>query len=1032
MKKFFTQSLCVILLLLCATAFSQRAVTGTVTDAKTGEKLQGVVVGVKGTATGTSTDARGVYSITVPANATTLVFSLVGMRTQEIVLGAENVVNLTLAEDVVGINEVVVTAVGQEKSVRSLGYSTQSVSATDIKRSGEQNVVQAISGKVAGVIVTGSGGTPGASSKIILRGNSTFTGENEPLIIIDGVPVDNTTTQSTAGDYPFNSNLQGVNNSNRGIDINPDDIESINVLKGPAAAALYGVRAGAGAIIITTKKGKAGGKGYMASYSTSVGMNMVNKLPDLQLKYGQGSGGGSFTGGVAKDEGTFSSGTPNSWGKIVADPVDNPKNFFKTGYDYDNNLSIGSGTENSSVRLSIANLTQTGIVPNSSFHRTSARMNAETRITSQFKIGGMANFIQSGGVRVQNGSNLSGVMLSLLRAPSSYNLKEDGQGHTYKNADGTQRKFYAPYDNTYWTVYENPFEDDVNRVVGNFYATYTPYSWLDITYRAGIDNYSDVRKQVFAVGSNAPANAPGGEIDENTLTHKGFYGDLIVKASKRLTKDLNATFLVGNNMVDNSDKDQYQRGRDLSIPNFYNLSNATNLYTNESKGRIKSAAFFGSADFNYKEYLYITLTGREEWSSTLAKPFFFPSASGAFIFTDVMPKSTMFTYGKIRLSYARAGITPPAYVRSTYYESPFFTDGFTNGNNFPYLGQNGFGQSVALGNKDLKPETNTGIEVGADLKFFKDRLGLDITLFNQKSTNILVNRPLAPSSGFQSVRVNSGEMVNKGVEIVLKSSPIQMKDFSWDLSANFATFKNTVTKLAEGVTEISIEEAFSSNGSYAIVGQPYGVLYGTKWKRDGSGNLIIGSNGLPLVDATTGRIGNPYPKWTAGIRNTFNYKGLTLSFLFDIRKGGDIWNGTWARLNRIGKAAPTEERDHSYIIEGVKADGSPNDKAISANAYYSTFKGDGGAYASENAVQDGSWYRLRDIGLSYRFKLRSNITTISSIDLGYTGKNLWLVTKYKGVDPETSLTGAGSNIGGFDYFNNPGAKGHVFSAKFNF
>jgi TonB-linked SusC/RagA family outer membrane protein len=1033
MKKFITQLVCVILLLFSATSFSQRAITGTVSDAKTGEKLQGVVVGAKGTNVGTTTDVKGSYTISVPSNATTLVFSLVGMITQEIILGSENVVNITLSEDVVGINEVVVTAVGQEKSVRSLGYSTQSVSGVEIKKSGESNVIQALSGKAAGVIVTGSGGTPGASSRIILRGNSTFTGENEPLIVVDGIPIDNTTTQTTAGDYPFNSNLAGVNNSNRGYDINPDDVESITILKGPAAAALYGVRAGAGAIIITTKKGKAGTKGFSATFSTSVGFDVVNKLPDLQLKYGQGSGGGTLLpGNIPKEEGTFLSGTPNSWGKIVPTPVDNVKNFFKTGVSYDNSLSIGSGTETSNVRLSIANLTQGGVVPNSSFNRTTARVNAETKITKVLKVGAMANFIQSGGTRVQNGSNLSGVMLSLLRSPSSFDLKGVGSDG-YKNPDGTQRQFFSSYDNTYWSVYQNPFTDDVNRLLGNFYATYLPVSWLEITYRVGVDNYSDVRKQIFAVGSLAPANAPGGEIDENALTHEGFYSDLLLKGTKQLTKELGATLLIGNNLVNNFDKDQYQRGRDLSIPNFYNLSNATNLYSSESNSRIKSAAWFGNLDLNYKDYLYLTLTGREEWSSTLAKPFFFPSASLSFVFTDLMKKNDLFSYGKLRLSYARAGITPPAYVRSTYYESPFFSDGFTNGNNFPYLGQNGSGQSVSLGNKDLKPEINTGMEVGLDLKFLKNRLGIDLTLFQQTSTDILVNRPLAPSSGFEAVRVNSGEMVNKGIELVVKATPVQTKNFMWDLLLNFSKYNNVVKKLAEGVTAISIEEAFNGAGAYAIVDQPYGVLYGTLWQRNKDGKLIIGTNGLPLVQDQTGNIGNPYPQWTAGFRNNLEFKGFTFSFLIDIRHGGDIWNGTYARLSRIGKTAESADRNRTYIIDGVKEDKiTPNDKVISANAYYSTYLGDGGAFATENAVQDGSWVRLRDLSLFYRYKLKAGKCPVSSIDIGYTGRNLWLKTKYKGVDPETSLTGGSSNIGGFDYFNNPGTKGHLISLKINF
>jgi TonB-linked SusC/RagA family outer membrane protein len=983
-------------------------------------------------------------------------------------IAAVNAQTAGSASDTGRVEEVVVTALGIKKQQRALGYAVQSVKGKELVGSGEQNVVQALSSKVAGALVTSSSGTPGASSRILLRGAATFTGNNQPLFVVDGVPIDNSTDQSTAGDYPFNSNLQGVNNSNRAVDINPDDIETITVLKGPAAASLYGVRGANGAIIITTKRGAKGGKRFSAELSSTMDWSSVNKLPARQFVYGQGLGGGGQkidSAGVRKNfAGTIPTGwrlvdegaaavTPNSWGPKIADgkSFDNAENFFQTAMSMTNNLGVTVNGENTSARFSVGNSQQNGIVPNTTFKRTTVRVNTDSRVTDKLSVGSSVNMINSGGTRAQNGSNLSGVMLGLMRAPADFDLKGGTGADGYTNTDGSQHQYFPIYDNPYWTVNRNPFTDDVNRIIGNVNAQYKPMDWLTLNYRVGTDQYTDSRQQIFAVGSWQPDNSPGGEISQNVLRYRELYSDLVLNANREINKDLGVNVTLGNNLNTRTSSDQYLRGRDLAVPNFYNLSNASNLYASQGYGTTKNAAIFGGAEFAYKNFLYLNASGRNEWASTFGNrksSFFYPSVSGSLVFSELMEKGGVVSFGKMRVAYAQAGINPPAYATRTYYGQPLYTDGFTGGLGFPYLGQNGFGQGDGLGNQGLMPERRTSTELGFDVRMFDSRLTIDLTLYEQKSTDLLVSMPLAGSSGYGSVRQNSGSMTNRGIELMLGVTAIKNKNLTWEIAANFGLNRNEVLSLAPGVDEINIESAFASIGSYAIVGQSYGSMYGSRVLRHSDGSMIIGANGLPVLNNTRGNIGNPYPDWIGSLRNTLNIKGLNITALVDVRKGGDIWCGTYARMSQYGIVEDAANRDATKVVEGKRiVSGTPkydsktglitneseltfenNTKEISAFNYYRSYLGDGPGSSAEMAVYDGSWVRLRELGVSYRINLKGN-KNLSYVDLGMVGRNLWLSTKYPGVDPETSLTGASSNIGGFDYFNNPGLKSFMFNIK---
>ena len=1026
-----------MLLLAAGSLLAQRSVVGKVTDSS-GDPLPGATVLVKGTSEGTAADDNGNFRINVPANANTLVVSYTGFTTQEIVLGASNVVNVSLGEGVT-LSETVVTALGVSKSEKSIGYGISSVDGSTVSRSGEVNVIQGLAAKASGVNVISSAGTPGASSKILLRGNSSFALNNEPLIVIDNVPFDNSTNTVSPGDYPFNANLQGVNESNRGFDLSSSDIESISILKGPAASALYGTRAASGAILITTKKGN---KGLSVDFGSSYSFDKVNKLPEMQSVYAQGTGGGTLNAdGTVKEEGNFvtyvpgvTNGTPNSWGPKIGstnapNAYDNLANYFQTGSTFSNNLSVSGGNDKSTYRFSYSRADQTGIVPNTNLDRNSFRLSGTTG-SNVLKFTGSAAYTLINDKKAQNGSNLSGVMLPLLRTPASFNLQGGNGTGGYENTDGSQHTYVGNYDNPFWTANHNPNTSDVGRLTGSAAVDYLPFNWLTLTYRIGTDVYNDARKQIFDLGSNN--NGGVGELWNSNIKHQEINHDLFARFTKGFG-DINTSLLLGSQINKRTFNSVFARGQFLTIPNFFNLSNASDLYADQSSSVVKLAGVFASLDLDYKNWIYVNLSGRNDWASTFGpkakNSFFYPSASIAFVPTEIMAQNDFLNYFKVRASFAQAGREPSAYSSATYYTKPTFTDGFTDGISFPYLGNNGFGISGTLGNAELRPEINTTFEVGADFKLLKNRINFGITYYNSKATDLLIARPIASSTGFGAFVANSGEMTNKGIELELGIDIVKTKTFNWNIEGNFSKNTNNVDKLVEGVDQFSIEAAFTGVGSYAIVNQPYGAIFGTKWKRNDAGQLIIGANGLPLKEAEEGFLGNPYPDWISAIRNTFTFKGFSLTGLLDIRQGGDIWGGTIGRLNNIGRTAASADRTHTYVIPGVKADGTPNDIAISPNFYYARYLGDAGG-ATESFIFDGSWVRLREVTLSYSLPKFKKLIQNASVYV--TGRNLWLKTKYPGVDPESSLTGAGSNIGGFDYFTMPGSKSIIVGLNIGF
>jgi len=1008
-----------------------RPVRGQVLD-ENGEGVPGASIKVKGGTAGTMTDIDGNFTIDVPDESEVLIITAVGFGAQEVKAGdGDGKITIKMSTSTQLLGETVVTALGLKKERRSLGYSVSEVGADQIERSGERNPIQSLAAKAPGIQVTSSAGTPGASSKIQIRGNSTFTGNNAPLVVVDGIPIDNSTSQPTGADNPFNANLSGVNESNRALDINPDDIESVSVLKGPAAAALYGASGGNGAIIITTKKGKYGkGNGLGITFNSSVELNKVSRLPEKQNVYAQGNNG------------VFSTGrTANSWGPRMdtagLPSYDNYGAFYQTGVGFNNTLSVTGGTDNSAFRMSVGNYNTKGIIPNSKLDRTNVTLNAENKASSWLTLGGSANYTHTESRMVQNGSNVSGPTLSLFRAPASYDITKN----YFDPVTNTGSNYNLAYDNPLFTVYRNPYNSYTNRILGNVYANATITKELTASYKIGLDAYSTETQQIYDLGSKGNDNADGtGQVNKSATNYMQIYSDLILKYNKRFG-DFNFGLLGGYNYWYSETRYDFMRGTSLSVPNFYNLGNASTLYASNNDVFNRSQAVYGELNLSYKSFLYLNASARNEWNTAFGKTnnsFFYPNANLSWVFSEHIQPNNILSYGKLRLAISKAGVPPVPYTDRNYYAKPFLTDGNTNGNGFPYLGQNGYMTGNVNLPGGLKPETVTGKEVGVELRFWQNKISFEATYYNQTSNDLLLQKPVAPSSGYVAEYINAGKMRNQGVELALNIDLLKTKDWSVSVGGNWARNVSEVLKLDQGVNEISIESGFTSMGSYAIVGQPYGVFYGTGWQRNAAGQILIDQDGYPLIDNISKNLGNPNPDWLMGLNGNVTYKGFAFSMLWDIRHGGKIWNGTAARLNGIGISKASEDREHDYVVQGVYAPGTPNEGKANATPipavdYFGYVKGDVLGGPAENAIEDGGWVRLRSVSLSYRFSFRNNGNSSNPfkyIEVGFTGRNLILHTNYSGVDPETSLTGAGSNINGWDYFNNPGSKSYIFNLKF--
>ncbi len=1051
MKTKFNGILALLFAFIVQMSFAQnKTISGVVSDES--GPLPGVGVFIKGTKTGTETDFDGKYSIKTKIG-NVLIFSFVGMKTVEKTVGTSNTLNVVMSNDNV-LEEVVVTALGNSKEKRSLGYDVSTVDSERIKEGGETNIVNSLSGKASGVQVTSSSGAAGGSSFIKIRGNASFTGNNQPLFVIDGIPVTN------EGGSDANALQGSVALSNRMVDINPDDIESVSILKGGAATAAYGSRAANGVVLVTTKKGRYNSD-VKITLNTGLEISEVNKLPETNTTYSQGLGsfaGGSTSGfswGPAISElgfdatGNITDDTanmvPGSQGTVPS--FNNPQNFFQKGIKRTISLSLSGGSAKTRYFISAANLDEEGIVPRNTFKRNNISANINTSINDKFKVGASIKYANTKGRRIQQGSNTSGLMLGLLRTPPSF---DNSNGTTnardqsaFLNADGSQRNYRAGvgYDNPYWTINMSPYTDEVNRVISNLNLKYDLTPEIKLNYRGGADYYTRFFNDFIAINSRT---APAGRITQGSNDRMELDHNFFASFDYNFTNDITFDGTLGYNINSRLFKGTGVQGDGLQVQGFNNIANASTITApaifNTTPSEIRTAALYADATFGYKNYLFMTLTGRLESASTFGpqtdETFFYPSISSSFVFSDAFGiDPDILSFGKLKASYAQVGNQPVFGITETYYGIGGAVTGWTNGTTFPLNGVTSYTFGNAAGNPLLKPEKLTNFEVGTDLKFANNRYGIEFTYYNNKSEDLILAVPVAASSGITNQWINAGTMVNKGYELEFFADIIKNDDFSWTLSGSWTKNINKVEKLADGVDVISLPGGFNSANGRLVKGEAYGTLYGQVWEKDANGNTLIDDNGYPITAAATDIIGDPNPDWIAGITNSLSYKNLDFSFLFDIRKGGDLWNGTKGALYFFGAhGEQVPNRGEYFVYPGIsKSTGQPNTTPIIndwqsyAGASLSGFTG-----ASEPFVEDGGWVRLRNVNLGYTFKDKwLDNTFVDGLKVTFTGRNLLLWTNYSGIDPETNLSGA-TNSQGLDYFNMPNTRSYSVNIKATF
>jgi TonB-linked SusC/RagA family outer membrane protein len=996
---------CLFTLLLCFCFFSVRMVqaqevlliTGTVTDTA-GQPVAGAGIKVKSKNTGTTTADNGSFSIRTASNAI-LVISAIGYTTQEV--AATATLSIQLERQPGQLDEVVVTALGVKRAKRYLTYSTQELKGDELLQTKEPNLVNTLAGKVSGMQVTSSSGTAGASSRIVIRGNISANGNNQALFVIDGVPVNNDETSNIGG------GASGAG-SNRAIDIDPSIIENVNILKGAAATALYGSSGANGVVLITTKNGAIDKKPVLTYTSDfSVGKAI---LPKRQRIWAQGNDGIYFNGEDQK--------IGRSWGprmdtlKINGQPApyyDPEKSFLRTAKTTNNAVSVSGGGTSSSYFLSYSYLNQQGLQPKNEFKRHSLFAKFNSKMGKYVNTTFQMEYSNSNQNRLPEGAS-NGPLFVVLVQPVSWNP------YPILGPDGTPRMFRTGRNSPLWSLDNINNNSGVNRFIPVMTINFTPASWLTVTERIGADIYMEQDKYVETA---SPAiGQPGKVLDQNILFRQ-YNHDLIVNASKQAGK-FNLNLLLGNNIISTYSQNTNLTGNGVIIPGYNNQATGSSLTSTEAHYQTRKVGFYSQANIEYDRFLVLSLTGRYDGSSVLSKDkTFYPygSVATSFIFSELLPASKAFSFGKIRLSYASVGNDGVgAYSLLTPYIRAQRATG-VSANPFPYNGQPGFLLSETLGNPDLKNERLNEYEGGIEARFLNNRISFEGSYFYRKSIDgIITGVPISNATGYTGTTINSAQIENKGFELLLSANPVKSKVFSWDLTFNFTRIRNKVLQLIDQTNELG----------RLTVGQPYNIFRGQADKRNANGQLLIDDAGLPLrTDPII--IGDVNPDWLAGLNNSFQYKQFSLSFFFDMKKGGDVQNDLEGGALANGTSSLTENRD-AMVIQGVRAsDGQPNKTSITAQQYWTS-------RPISQTIQDGTYLKLRTLSVAYA--LKSSVlahTPFKAVILAVTGRNLWIHSPhFTGGDPEASSYGSANGNQGIYSFSTPTARTVNFSLKLSF
>ena len=1059
-----------------------KVITGTVSSSVEGEgPIPGVTVQVKGTTIGTTTDLNGKYSITVPQNATTLIFSYIGMKTQEVEIAGRSVINGIMASDILGLDEVVVTALGISREKKALGYSVQDLGGDKIEKAKVSNIVSAFQGKLSGVQISNSDGGVASGVRILIRGVNSLSasGNNQPLFVVDGVPINNSTTD--AGTYG------GRDYGNASSDINPADVENISVLKGASAAALYGTRAVNGVVLITTKSGKSrmGKPGLGVTFEENVMWENPLILPKYQNLYGQGSAADAAAGEyefeyVDGNYGGVNDGVDESWGPAldgrlipqfdspydpetdvrtatpwVAHP-DNVKSFFETGMRRTTTLAIAGAKQGADFRLSLSNQKITGIMPNTDLTRNNVSLNGSIALSPKVTFGGSASYINNQSDNIsENGYNGGNPMQSIgqwFGRQVDMTVLKEKWNETDPKTGLPFNWNHSYHNNPYWNMYKATNSRTRDRMIGNINMSWKLTNWLAFKAMAGTDfSIEDIVERV-PVG-DVGIGSPQGSFASYSNRRQEITANARLEANKTF-----GNFGFNGTLGAEYDHYNYQyrttNVAELIIPDLYTVSNAAvAATTNISETHWEIQSVFGTANFSYKNFLYLDFTGRNDWSSTLPldnNSYFYPSASLSFILTDALGiRSNALSFLKLRASYAEVG--GPA--------GPYSLQGTYSAGN-PFDGNPSLSYTSTIPPLGLKPQRKRSKEVGFEARFFQNRLGIDLTYYKENTVNQIMNISVSNTTGFSTKTINAGNLQNSGVELQLSATPVQTTNFSWDITFNWSTNQNKVVELYEDMKYLQLYGLGWSGYVYAFPGKDYGTLYGYAVVRENakpvyydaaetqlayyeySGRPLVNSAGRYIRSGQRTPLGNAYPDWFGGINNSLTYKNLNLSFLIDFKKGGDIFSMThmWgmytgileetAAINANGKnVRDALDAGGGYLIDGavygkvntdgtiafLDAAGQPSSTPVGNSTYVDENTYGYDFYQKhELSIYDGSFVKLREVSLGYSFNNISFLRKIgvSNLDLSLVGRNLWIIHKnIPDIDPEVSSSAGNTSVG---------------------
>ncbi len=1070
-----------------------KTISGTVTSADDESVLPGVNVIVKGTTIGTVTDIEGNYRLNVPEDATALTFSFIGFAEKEMEIGTQSVVNVTMDADIQQLSEVVVTALGIERNKNELPYAAQKVEGEEITKTRNVNAINSLAGKVAGLNIK-SNNSMGGSSNVIIRGNTSLTGNNQALFVVDGVPIDNSNTNSNGSVDPTRnqqSGRGGYDYGNAAADINPDDIASINILKGAAATALYGSRAANGAIIITTKKGR---KGLGVTINSGVTVGIVDKstFPTFQKQYGAGYGqyyespDGYFLYRDINGDGVDDLVTPTSEDASHGGPFDpsllvyqwdafdptspyyqkprpwvaaanDPSEFFNKSVNINNSFIIDGGNDIATFKLGYTRNDEKGILPNSELDKNLVNFGATFNITDKLKASASVNMSSIKGLgRYGTGYDSKNLMTNFRQWwQTNVDIKEleeaynrSGKNVTWNWADPTDLKPIY-WDNPYWTRYENYQNDSRMRYFGYASLSYEITDWLNVMGRVSIDSYNELQEERIAVGSVDPS-----KYSRYNRAFREYNYDLLINFNKDLGESFSLQGLLGSNIRKTEIESIYaETNGGLVVPRLYSISNSLNQIEApaENYSQLEVDGFFASVTLGYKDFLFLDATGRRDQSSSLPdgnNVYYYPSISGSFVFSKLLGTGLPWmSYGKLRANYAEVGNTAPVQSISDVYTKPT-----------PFGTSPLFSIPGTKNNPDLKPERTKSAEIGLEMAFFENRVGFDLSLYKQNTVDQILPVEVSRATGYNFKYVNAGDVENKGIEVTAFATPLQTKDFSWKVNVNWAKNVNRVVKLFEGVDNLQLASFQGGVSINAALGEPYGTIRGSDFQYNENGQKMVNSDPtsstygyyLQSVDANK-VIGDSNPDWLGGINNTLTYKGISLGFLVDMRFGGDVFildqyyglaTGIYpetAGLNSLGNPVRDplivdengipDPASGGVLLEGVKEDGSANDIWVSASNY-GTF-----GYRRTPAagfVYDASFVKLREASITYSFpKSLIESTPFEGIDISLIGRNLWIIHKNTPYsDPEEGISSG--NAQGYQGGSYPTTRNIGFNVRLRF